>query len=81
MPKKLAAGLTDNVCCFWVGNLLPIRCLFLTRAESSDLKEDGQEEGFTRAEPWEAPSPSMEPLRQGWLPIGGKMTQYSLLTD
>ena len=74
MPKKLAARLTDYVCCFWVGNVLP----FAARAESSDLKEDGLEEGFTRAEPWEAPSPSMEPLRQGWLPIGGKMTQYSL---
>ena len=47
MPKKLAAGLTDYVCCFWVGNVLP----FAARAESSDLKEDGLEEGFTRAEP------------------------------
>ena len=50
------------------------------------INEDGKKKkkrkrNLLALKPRKASSAHVEPLRQGWLPFGGEMTQYSLLAD
>jgi hypothetical protein len=50
-------------------------------ASEDGKKKKKRKRTLLALKPWKAPSSPVEPLRQGWLPIGGEMTQYSLLAD
>ena len=52
---------------------------FLTNEDGKKKKK--RKRNLLALKPRKASSAHVEPLRQGWLPFGGEMTQYSLLAD